>query len=70
MSQETITLIIGAIIGSVSPLLILLVTLYFQNKREIRARQWELEDRQWNRRLRNIVGCDCKVTSPCYTDEN
>jgi hypothetical protein len=51
MSQDINLLIIGAVIGSVSPLLILLVTLYFQNKREIRARKWELEDRQSSRRL-------------------
>lgn len=51
MTQETLNLLIGALIGIVSSLLTLIIGNYFQDRREIRKRIWELEDRETNRYL-------------------
>jgi hypothetical protein len=48
MSQETLNLLIGALIGILSSLLTVTVGNYFQDRREIRKRKWELEDREFN----------------------
>ena len=50
MSQETINLLVGALIGIVSSLLTLIVGNIFQDRREVRKRKWELDDRTLTRR--------------------
>jgi len=52
MSQETLNLIIGALIGIVSSLLSQIASNYFQRKNDERKRKWELEDREFNRRTK------------------
>ena len=49
MSKETINLLVGALIGIVSSLLSVTVGNIFQDRREIRKRKWDLEDRERNR---------------------
>jgi hypothetical protein len=51
MSQETINLLVGALIGILSSLLTLIVGNHFQRKNDERKRKWDLEDRDINRKI-------------------
>jgi hypothetical protein len=55
MSQETQTLLAGALIALFSSLVTILVNDSLKRKSEDRARKWELEDRQVKQRI-EIVG--------------